>query len=152
MRTNTAGVEIIKKFEGCRLDSYLCPAEKWTVGYGHTKTAKPRQTITQDKADFLLALDLADAEAAVSSIVTVPLNENQFSALVSFTFNLGAGALKKSTLLKKLNAGNYASVPEQLRRWIHIGSAPSLGLVRRRKAEIELWEKPVKLNQKERQP
>lgn len=139
MKINRAGLDLIKEFEGRKLNSYLCPGNVWTIGYGHTKTARPNQTITAERAEELLLQDIAEFEQAVLRNVTVPLNENQFAALVSFTFNLGERALKRSSLLRRLNAGDYASVPKELNRWVNANGKRLNGLIRRRKAEGELF-------------
>ena len=144
-RVNPAGVELVKRFEGLRLFAYLCPAGVWTIGYGHTGAdVRPKQQITQERAEMLLDMDLDEAAAAVAKHVTVPLSDNQFAALASFVFNLGEGAFKKSTLLRRLNDGNYRAVPEELAKWNKITQngqkVPSMGLTKRRKAEAALWE------------
>lgn len=138
---NQAGLEAIKRFEGLRLKAYLDSVGVPTIGYGHTKTARMGQTITAERAEELLRLDLADAERAVERLVKVYLTDNQFAALVSFTFNLGAGALGKSTLLKRLNAGEYDAVPREMMRFINAGGKPLKGLATRRAAEAGLWAK-----------
>jgi lysozyme len=143
MKINKEGLELVKEFEGLKLTAYLCPANVWTIGYGHTATARKGMTITAERAEELLRQDIERFEKAVSRLVKVPLNENQFAALVSFTFNLGEGALQRSTLLRKLNAGDYDSVPTELNRWNQAGGKVLNGLVRRRKAEGELFRKPV---------
>jgi len=117
-----------------------------TIGYGHTgRDVTPGLTIDEARADQLLSLDLASAESAVFRLVHVPLTDNQFAALVSFAFNAGNGALEGSTLLKKLNAGNYEAVPGELMKWTKTTIAgkkvQSNGLVNRRAAEAGLWAK-----------
>lgn len=142
---NEDGLKLVKQFEGKRLKAYRCPAGVWTIGYGHTKGVKPGDTISEDEADRLLADDMIDAGAEVGKCVKVALNDNQFAALASFVFNAGIGNLKVSTLLKRLNAGDYDCVPSELAKWIKAsdpktGKKASLpGLVRRRAAEGELW-------------
>ena len=139
-RINQAGIDLIRHYEACRLKAYLCPAGKLTIGYGHTgPEVHQGQTITEEQAMALLHKDLAWAEAGVERLITVPLTDNQFAALVSFTFNVGVGALERSTLRKKLNAGGYDAVPEQLMRWIRAGGKILPGLVARRQGEGELW-------------
>ena len=139
---NKAGIDLIKKFEGLKLEAYYCPAGVLTVGYGHTgKDVKLYQKISAEQAEKLLDADLRKFEYGVSEALRVPVSDNQFAALVSFAFNLGLGALRKSTLLKKLNSGDYDAVPVELKKWVNVGGAPSLGLIRRRKAEIDLWDK-----------
>lgn len=104
MQTSDKGIALIKGFEGLRLKAYKCSAGVWTIGYGHTKGVKEGQTITEAEAETLLREDLRTFEVGVSSLVTVFLHQCQFDALVSFAFNLGVGAIKGSTLLKKINA------------------------------------------------
>src|SRR4028119_1870405 len=87
---NQKGLALIKEFEGCQLEAYLCPAGVWTIGYGHTLSAAPGMSIDESKAEALLKEDLRKAEEAVDRLVTVPINDNQFSALVSFVFNIGS--------------------------------------------------------------
>ena len=110
-----------------------------TIGYGHTGTARPGLEINERHAAALLRRDLRTAEAAVERLVEVPLNDNQFGALVSFCFNVGAGAFSTSTLLRRLNAGEYEAVPEELARWVYSGIKKLTGLVRRRREEGRLW-------------
>lgn len=138
-----AGIDLIKRFEGCRLDAYQDPAGIWTIGYGHTHGVQYGQSITQAQADAYLLEDIREAASHVSSLVTVPLHANQVAALTSFVFNLGAANLKKSTLLRRLNEGDYTSVPSELRRWVYAGGKELEGLVRRRVAEGELFRKEV---------
>lgn len=144
-KINAAGLALVKAYEGIRLKAYPDPGtggKPWTIGYGHTRGVKPGMTITAAEAtDFLIA-DLADAESAVERYISVPLNDNQFAALVSFTFNCGTEALRRSTLRKRLNAGDYASVPGQLAKWTKAGGRTMDGLVRRRRAEGQLWSMP----------
>lgn len=140
-KCNDAGIELIKKFEGFSPRVYLCPAEYPTIGYGHV--VKDGESfddgITEEQAEDILRSDVIIAENAVKNQVRVPLNSNQFSALVSFTFNLGSGSLQASTLKRRLNAGHYDEVPYQLMRWVFSGGVKLNGLVRRREAESELW-------------
>lgn len=140
MVTNNAGLGIIKRYEDLRLKAYRCPAGVWTIGYGHTRTAKPGMVITEAQAEDLLRDDVRDAEKAVERLVKVPLTENQFSALVSFVFNVGPGGLGRSTLLAKLNGGGYAAAAQQFAVWINAGGKPLNGLLRRRKDERALFE------------
>lgn len=139
MKTSQKGIDLIKKFEGCVLKAYKCPAGVYTIGYGHTNNVRPDDVITQQDAEDLLKLDLAKFEAAVNSAVKVSLTQEQFDALVSFTYNLGAGNLQSSTLLKKLNAGDYAGAAEQFGKWVYAGKTILEGLVRRRAAEKDLF-------------
>ena len=143
-KTATKGIELIKEFEGCRLTAYKCPAGVWTIGYGHTGTVDGKaiasgMTITAAKATELLRKDLATFEAAVNSYVTAPITQNMFDALVSFSFNCGAGALKGSTLLKKLNAKDYNEAAAEFPKWNKAGGTVLNGLVRRRERERQLF-------------
>jgi GH24 family phage-related lysozyme (muramidase) len=146
-RINGAGLEIIKTFEGLRTAAYPDPGtggEPWTIGYGHTSAAGPPSVypglkITVQEAEEILKRDLAVFEQAVASAVKTDLTENQFSALVSFTFNVGAGAFRDSTLLRKLNAGDSAGAANEFLRWVYAGGKVMAGLQRRRKAERALF-------------
>lgn len=144
---NDAGLDLIKRFEGFRAIAYLCPAGVWTIGYGHTKTAKQGMKIDQTQAEALLAKDLEYFQNRVAMLVKVPLTDNQYAALVSFEFN--TGALAKSTLLKKLNAGDYNSVPHEMMKWVKATDPKTKkkvtlsGLVNRRAAEVGLWSQGI---------
>lgn len=143
-KINDAGLKLIKQWEGLELVSYKDVAGVWTIGYGHTSAAgipnvKPGMRINETEAEGILRGDLSKFESRVNSLVKVTLNENQFAALVSFDFN--TGALHKSTLLKKLNAGDYDAVPSELMKWINAGGKKVKGLVNRRAAEAGLWVK-----------
>jgi lysozyme len=138
-KTNKAGIELIKHFEGLHTEAYLCPANVWTIGYGHTAGVRKGQLITEAEAEEFLIEDLSSAEKSVDRFITCELNDNHFAALVSFTFNLGAGNLKTSTLRRKLNGGDYDAVPSELARWVKAGGKTLSGLVRRRAAEGELF-------------
>lgn len=139
MKTDKKGIELIKEFEGCKLKAYQDSVGVWTIGYGHTKGVKKGDVITQDQANQFLIEDLADAENAVNRLVKVEINQDMFDALSSFTFNLGAGSLQSSTLLKLLNQGKYSEASEQFTRWVFAGGQKLDGLVRRRKAEQKLF-------------
>ena len=140
MRISQEGVNLIKHFEGCRLEAYKCPAGVWTIGYGHTKGVKEGDAIEQEAAEAFLIEDLEAFEQAVARLVKVPITQQQFDALVSFTFNLGAGNLERSTLLEKLNGYQYIEVPEQMMRWVRAGGQVLDGLVKRRAAEAALFQ------------
>lgn len=132
--------DLIAKFEGMALKAYLCPSGVWTIGYGHTAGVKKGMTITKTEAEKLLKSDVKVFSAAVNRLVKVELNQNQFDALVSFTFNVGIGNLQGSTLLRVLNKGSYNEVPEQMKRWKYGSNRKLLnGLVRRRDEESKLW-------------
>jgi len=136
----TKNVNIIKKHEGLRLEAYLpTPNDVWTIGYGHTHTTKQGMKITKAQADKLLYMDIAWAEEAVNTLVKVPLTQNQFDALVSFVFNVGAGAFSKSTLLRFLNMGDYTNAAAQFLRWNRQKGKVLNGLTRRRQEERELF-------------
>ena len=148
MRFSPRGLDLIKAFEGChkelpdgKLKAYKCPAGVWTIGWGCTEGVRPGMVITRDEADRMLARELGHFEIVIGRLVTVPLTPGEFDAVGSFAFNLGEGALRKSTLLKMLNRGNRSAVPNQFLRWTgckgHKG--PLNGLVRRRKAEAALF-------------
>ena len=139
VNTSENGIELIKSFEGRRLVAYQDSVGVWTIGYGHTKTAHEDKLIIKSTADRLLAEDLVEFEKYVEKYVTVSLTQNQFDALVSWTFNLGPGNLKESTMLKKLNQGLYEEVPDEMRRWNKAGGEVLEGLVRRRDAEAEMF-------------
>ena len=138
-KTSQKGINLIKHFEGLELESYLCPANVWTVGYGHTKTAKPGMKITTATAETLLVNDLTPFEEHVKKVVKVVITQNQFDALVSFVFNLGQGAFSRSTLLKLLNKGDYSGAADQFLRWNKAGGKVLAGLTRRREAERMLF-------------
>ena len=133
--------ELIRQSEGLSLTSYLCPAGKWTIGYGHTRSAKAGQVIDAAAAEALLRADIAATAITVRELVQVKLTESQFSALVSFTYNVGPAAFARSRLLKKLNAGDYAAVPQELSRWVYSRGHLLQGLVTRRAREAALWQK-----------
>lgn len=136
--TGELGQALIREFEGCRLTAYLCPAKVWTIGVGHTgPEVVEGMQVSQAVANQLLRDDLKRFEKAVIELITVPLDQYEFDALVSFTFNCGAGALSESTLRRRLNAGEEKAqvFAEELPRWTNDGLA---GLVRRREAEVRL--------------
>lgn len=135
-----AAVELVKRFEGCKLKAYRCPAGVWTCGYGATGADVGSGTVwTQDQAEERLTRDLTKFAAAVDTLVKVPLTDGQRAALISFAFNLGAGALKGSTLLRLLNAGKVADAAEQFKRWCLAGGQELKGLKVRREAERQLF-------------
>lgn len=134
---NKAAIDLIKSFESLRLTAYLDSVRVPTIGYGHTRGVKMGTTITEEQAEALLEEDLAEACRAVETLVRVPLTDNQFGALVSFQFNLGA--LGKSTLLKFLNKGQYAEAAQEFGKWVYAGREKLNGLIRRREAERKLF-------------
>ncbi|WP_175869359.1 lysozyme [Bartonella gabonensis] len=145
-KISTEGLTLIKQLEGLRLEAYEDSGDIWTIGYGHTNAAgapsvhKDMQ-ITEEEAEKILYQDLKQYEAAVEKAVTVPLSDEQFAALVSFAYNVGITAFYKSTLLKKLNNGEYDAVPTELQKWTRVKGKRVQGLVNRRAAEAGLWVK-----------
>lgn len=140
MKTSDSGRALIRACEGCRLKAYRDAVNVWTIGIGHTTAAgapevTPGMVITEGEADHILSNDLAGSERDVERLVTVQLNQRQFDALVSWVFNLGAGNLEKSTLLKRLNAGDYAGAADEILKWNRAGGQVLPGLTKRRKAE-----------------
>jgi lysozyme len=134
------GLALTERFEGCQLAAYQDQVGVWTIGYGHTGAGVcSGLTITQDQAAALLMSDVAAAAAYVNQVVTVALQQNEFDALVDFVFNLGRGAFAGSTLLKNLNAGNFAAAADQFDLWDHAGGKVVAGLLRRRQAETALF-------------
>jgi lysozyme len=143
MRTNIAGLSLIKSFEGCELTAYKCPAGVLTIGYGHTGAdVKPGQVITAHRAEELLQGDLARFERAVEASLKVSVTPNQFAALVSLAYNIGGAALAKSTLIKRLNAGKTQEAADQFLAWNKAGGKVLKGLARRREAERALFLHP----------
>lgn len=145
---SNVGLAVVKEFEGKHNKGYLCPAGIWTIGYGHTgetfgNPTPKGMTITDEQIDTLLKQDMARFEKAVLRSVVVPLKQHQFDALVSFAFNVGAGALATSTLLKKLNAGDYAGAAEQFLVWnkatVDGKKVVLAGLTRRRQSERHMF-------------
>jgi lysozyme len=154
MQTSEHGLQLLKQWEGFKQQMYKDAAGLPTIGVGHLlkKDELASGTITihgvpvkyanglsDEQVTALLGQDLAPAENAVNSNVKVELNQNQFDALVAFTFNIGTNAFSASTLLKMLNQGNNGAVPDQLRRWVRAGGNVIQGLVTRRENEIKLW-------------
>ena len=144
MQTSPDGIALIKKFEGCRLTAYQDSVGVWTIGYGWTnhvdgKPIRAGMTIKQETAERLLKTGLVSYESDVSRLVKVRLKQGEFDALVSFTYNLGARSLSTSTLLRKLNAGDYAGAADEFLRWNKAGGKVLNGLTRRREAERALF-------------
>ena len=150
MQMSQEGIDaLLKKYEGCKLKSYRCPANVCTIGYGHTSAAgapavTDGMTITQKQADDILRRDLVKYETAVYNMVKQPLTQHQFDVLVDFAYNAGVGNLQSSTLLKKVNAAQFDAVPAELMKWTK-GKIPGKGmqvlpgLLRRRQAESAWW-------------
>jgi lysozyme len=143
MHTNFRGIRIIRESEGLRLKAYQDSGSIWTVGVGHTRGVQPNEVISWECAKSFFWQDIGEAEKAVKTLVRTPLNANQFSALVSFVFNLGSGKLKTSTLLKKLNGGDVKGAAAEFSRWVYgsvKGEMVKLpGLVKRRERERKLF-------------
>lgn len=142
MITNDAGRDIIKRFEGLRLKAYRCPAGVWTIGYGHTGDVEEGMVITKHQAETILEFDLERFERAVARLAP-KANHNQFSALVSFAFNVGIGALEKSILLRRFNQGFVHAAADEFRKWTRAGGKVLPGLVKRREAERQLFLTPM---------
>lgn len=139
MEISTSAIELIKKHEGCRLETYLCPAGVATIGYGHTKSTKQDMKISLDRAEELLKLDIEQVEKFINK-QALNISQNQFDALVSFGFNVGIGAVKSSTILKtiRLNPNNIR-IRNEFMRWVHVRGQVLAGLRRRREEEAELY-------------
>ena len=147
MKTNAAALELITCFEGFSATPYRCPAGVWTVGYGSTRTPDGKRIdedtppIARDEAKAWLMTTLKRTERAVDRLIAVALSENQFGALVSFTYNVGSGNLAASTLRAKLNRGDYQGAAEEFPKWRLAKGKVLAGLVRRRAAEQALFER-----------
>ena len=145
MKVNKLGIETMHHFEGCKLTAYQCPAKVWTIGWGNTfypdKTpVKQGDVITQEQANELFETVMNNFALGVKKCLTKEVNENQFSALVCFAYNVGIGSLQKSTLLKKININpNDETIAGEFGKWTKAGGKVLLGLVRRRKAESDLY-------------
>ena len=139
MKLGERGTEILKYFEGCKLTAYQDSVGVWTIGYGHTKGVYDGMTITQDQAEQMLLSELEEYEGYIKDMVTVPLTQNQFDALVVWVYNLGPTNFRNSTLLKELNAGNYNAAGQEITRWNKAGGKVLAGLVKRREAEAQLF-------------
>lgn len=139
MRTSQRGLSLIKSFEGLRLQAYQDAVGVWTIGYGTTRGVKAGMAITKEQAERMLMDDVQRFEPEIERLVTLPLSQNQWDALISFTYNLGAANLESSTLLRKLNAGDYTGAAEQFPCWNKAGGRVLPGLVRRRAAEQALF-------------
>lgn len=138
-RTSDSGIGFIKNWEGLRTRAYQCSARVWTIGYGHTKGVKSGDVITKREARRLLQEDLLVFETTVSRVVQVPLNQNQFDALVSLAFNIGVSGFSNSTLVERLNKGQYQQAADEFLRWCWAGKKKLPGLQARRRKERELF-------------
>lgn len=132
--------DFVKQFEGRELKAYQCSAGKWTIGYGHVKGVKEGDEISASEAEQLLVEDLTAIADDLNRLVNVPVSEGQYIALLSLAFNVGASAIKKSTLLFHLNHGRYEDAAAEFDKWIYAGGKLSEGLKRRRAAERSLFE------------
>ena len=146
MKLSSAGLDLIKEFEGYHekqpdgsAKAYRCPAGVLTIGWGCTEGVTEGMVVTAEQATTMLAAEMAKHESAVERLVKVPLSQGQFDALTSFSYNVGAGALEGSTLLKLLNAGDYAGARGQFSRWTKAAGVELAGLVRRRAREAEVF-------------
>jgi lysozyme len=139
MKISAEGLAITKAHESCRLKSYPDTGGVWTIGWGHTRGVKPGQTCTQAQADAWLVEDMGAAERDIANMVTVPLNQNQYDALADFVFNIGGPQFAESTLLRKLNEGDYIGAAEQFKRWIHDNGKIVNGLIARRADDKALF-------------
>ena len=145
---NKASLDLIKRWEGCKLKAYKCSAGVWTVGYGLTTSAGfievgPNTTITQAEADWYLEKTIEKFLAQIKPAITAPINENELGAFTSLAYNIGPTAFRKSSALRHFNAGNKDKVPNALRMWRKAGGKVVKGLVNRREAEVDLFLTPV---------
>lgn len=139
MQLSKTGIELLKHFEGCELKAYQDSVGVWTIGYGHTKGIYEGLEITQSEAEKMLVDELPEYEGYITDKVVPMLQQHEFDALVCWVYNLGPTNLSSSTMLKKLNAGEFKEVPFQMKRWDKAGGQPLLGLTRRRNAEALLF-------------
>ncbi|MBK5145858.1 lysozyme [Budviciaceae bacterium BWR-B9] len=140
MITSQVGINTIKAFESLRLGAYLCPADVWTIGYGHTDGVKRGDLISADQAERFLKGDVIKFEQDITRLVKVPLTQGQFDALVSFVFNVGTRAFSNSTMLRKINARDFAGAANEFSRWVYANGKRLAGLERRRRAEKKIFE------------
>lgn len=139
MKINEKGIKLIMDFEGLALKAYYDIGGVLTIGYGHTGKVYPDEVITQQEAQALLTADISAKTHVVSTYITSKLNDNQFSALVSFAYNLGVFALKRSHLLKYVNEGSFETAANEFLKWANVNGRPVEGLMRRREAERTLF-------------
>jgi lysozyme len=144
MHVTEEGLALIRRFEGFRAEAYRCPAGVWTIGYGHTSQAgpprvRPGMIMSEAEARRVLAGDVRIFAEDVRAALTREVSPEQFSALVSFAFNVGSGAFRRSSVLRAVNAGAFADVPQRLALWVKADGRTLEGLVRRRKAEGEMF-------------
>jgi lysozyme len=145
MKVNAEGYALIKRFEGCRLKAYKCPANVWTIGFGNTfyengDKVKDGDVITQQRAEELAKFIIDQFAVSITPFILKPLTDNQFSACVSLAYNIGTGGFKRSSVFKKLNINpNDATIADSFRLWNKGGGKVLKGLVNRREAEIQLY-------------
>ena len=139
LQLSKTGIELLKHFEGCELKAYQDSVGVWTIGYGHTKGIYEGLEITQSEAEKMLQDELPEYEGYITDKVVPLLQQHEYDALVCWVYNLGPTNLSSSTLLKRLNAGEFKDVPFQMKRWDKAGGQPLLGLTRRRNAEALLF-------------
>ena len=139
MQLSKTGIELLKHFEGCELKAYQDSVGVWTIGYGHTKGIYEGLEITQSEAEKMLIDELPEYEGYITDKVVPMLQQHEFYGLLCWVYNLGPTNLSSSTMLKKLNAGEFKEVPFQMKRWDKAGGEPLLGLTRRRNAEALLF-------------
>ncbi|MCD7779618.1 MAG: lysozyme, partial [Candidatus Gastranaerophilales bacterium] len=132
-------INLIKKFEGLKTKAYKCPAGIWTIDYGHTSGVKSTDTCTMEQAIEYLKRDLIKFEYDINKLVKTELNQNQFDALISFVFNIGANAFEKSTMLKFINNKHFPLAAGRFDLWVYSKGVKLEGLVKRRSAEKELF-------------
>jgi len=140
MNISKEGLALIKKFEGCELKAYRCPANVLTIGYGVTKGVTEDMEITQQEANEMLAGELIEYTEYINNMVKVALNQSQFDALTAWIYNLGPTNFKDSTLLRVLNEGRYNEVPQEIKRWNKANGQVLNGLIKRREAEALLFQ------------
>ena len=140
MKISPAGMALILQFEGFSPTAYRCPAGWWTIGYGHVlRLGEAPMVLDEAAAQALLTEDVSRVEKAMLRLIRTPLTQPQWDALVSFTYNLGAGALQRSRLRQLVNRGEHPAVPAELMRWVWGGGRILPGLIRRRAAEAALY-------------
>ena len=140
MKISEEGKALIKKFEGCELKAYKCPAGKWTIGFGHVKSVKEGDEWSQSHAEHMLDVELEEYEGYINDLVDIQLSQCQFDALVAWIYNLGPTNFRTSTLRKKLQYDTLDEVPYQIKRWNKANGKVLDGLVRRREAEALLFQ------------
>lgn len=149
MKVNKAAMDLIKEFEGLRLEAYQDSVGVWTIGYGTTARAgvgispRPGMVITEAEASHYLEKAVSKFADSIRSAITAPINENEFGAFVSLAYNIGPGAFKRSSSLRHFNNGDKARAAQNILLWNKAGGKVLRGLVRRREAEKALFEKPV---------